>query len=297
MSEIFFGFLLSIIATIFFGLNNIFISRGLKTDKLTEGIFITLIFSTLIIFIFTLITGEFSQILSLNIEAWFLYIGTGFVNFVLGRTFNYTGITLLGPSRASAIVSTQILFSVFFAFVFLAESIDLVILIGVLFAFIGIVLVSLSQEATKAFNFRGLLFAFLTAFFVGLAIVMVRSADLLSDLPIDGALISYFTAVVIYIPGVFIKKTHATTNFLRSSLLILVSAGILSGLAQIARFVALKLSPVVLVASIIATSPLVTMVFSFFINKKYEILNRKLLIGAIITVIGIILVSLFTNNA
>ena len=295
VSQLYSGLFLSITATTLFALNNIFVGRGLKTEKLTEGIFITLLFSTIIIFVFALITGEFSQILTLNAEAWVLYIGTGIVNFVFGRTFNYTGITLLGPSRASAIVSTQILFAVFFAFIFLAENIDLMILMGSIFAFIGIVIVSLSQESTKTFNIKGFLYDMLTALFVGKDIILVKGADLLSNLPIDGALISYVTALIIYTPGTIFKHVHSTSKYLKSSIIILAIAGTLSGLAQISRYSALQVSEVVLVASIIAEAPLLTMFFSFFVNKKYEILNVRLVIGSVLTVIGVILVSISVN--
>ena len=43
MSQLVFGFLLAVTATFFFALNNIVIARGLKTDKIFESIFITIL--------------------------------------------------------------------------------------------------------------------------------------------------------------------------------------------------------------------------------------------------------------
>lgn len=295
MINIFLGLTLSIIATLFFGANFITIGRGLHTDKLTEGIFITLVISTLTIFFGTILSGEFNFLTSLNPESYVLYMGAGFFNFVLGRTFNYSGITLIGPSRTSAIISSQVLFSVFFASLFLAETIDLLLLIGVFLAFIGISLVSLSQESNNKFVLRGVTFALIAAVSIGLAFVMIRMANLQSGKPIDGALISYITATFCYIPFVIKRKIKSKLKYSTKNILILIFAGFLSGMAQIARFLALELSPVALVASIIATNPLVTLILSFFINKKLEILNFKLVLGSIVAVTGVILVTLALN--
>ena len=293
MSQLLIGFFLGIIATFFFALNNIVIARGLKTEKLFEGIFVTLIFSSLIIFVFSLLTGEFFQIFTLSPIAWLLFIATGLINFVLARTFNYTGIALIGPSRNSAIVSTQILFAAVFGFVFLAEKLDLYTGIGVILAFIGIFIVSMSQKKqNKEFNFRGILYALFTAFLVGIAIIIIKEADNVSNLPIDGALISYCTAVLVYAPVASIKEIKSTNKFTKNIFFLLATAGILSGLAQIARYTSLKDAPVVLIASIIATAPLATMIVSFFVNKKNEILSKELATGSVITVIGVILIIL-----
>ena len=127
---------------------------------------------------------------------------------------------------------------------------------------------------------------------IGIAFVMIRSANLESNKPIDGALISYITATVCYVPFILKKDLRSNFNYSLDKVGILVFAGLLSGTAQTSRFMALGVSPVAIVASIIAINPLVTIILSFFINKKEEILNRELIIGAIVAVIGVILVTL-----
>lgn len=291
MSTLFIGFLLSIIAVILFAIVNILIGRSLRSEKLIEGIYITIIFSTIIIFIVAILTGEIFQIFTLNPVVWILFIFTGIFNFLIARSLNYTGITYLGPSRNAAILSTRVLFASFFAFIFLGEGLTIPVFIGVFLAFIGIVLVSLSQESKNTFKAIGLIFPFLTAFFVGLAVILIRQADLLSNLPIDGVFIAYLTASLFYTPGAVFKQIRSKTLYSRKSFLVLAIGGILSGLAQISRYSALQFAPVVLVASIVATVPLGTIIFSFLFNKKYEILNKKLILGTIITVFGVILIS------
>lgn len=292
MNDILIGLILSVIAMIFFALVNILVSRSLRPDKLLEGIYVTIISSTFIIFIISLISGQLFQIGTLSPEVWILYILTGIFNFLLARSFNYTGITHLGPSRNAAIVATRILFATFFSVLLLSEAVNVFVFIGVFLAFIGVVLVSLSQNhSQKPFSFIGLGFALLTAFFVGLSVVLIRKADLLSDLPIDGVLIAYITASILYTPIAFHRQFTSKTLYSRKMFAILAISGIFSGVAQIARYSALNYSPVVVVASIVASTPLGTIIFSFFLNKKYETINRKLVIGTIITVIGVIIVS------
>ena len=293
MSQLFIGFLLSVLAVIFFAIVNILVGRSLSSDKLVEGIYITIIFSTLIIFVFTILTGELFQIFSLSIVVWILFMITGILNFLIARTFNYTGINFLGPSRNAAIVSTRIFFAAFFAFLFLGETLTIPIIIGVSMAFIGVFLVSLSQASKNGHIFKkiGLIFPFLTALFVGLAVIVIRQADILSNLPIDGVFIAYLTATFFYTPGAIYRQVKSKTMYSRKSLIILAIGGVLSGIAQISRYSALQVAPVVLVASIVATVPLGTIIFSFFFNRKHEILNWKLVLGSIITVSVVILIS------
>lgn len=291
MLPYFIGFLLSVLSVILFAIVNILIGRSLSSDKLIEGIYITIIFSTLIIFVFTIITGELFQILTLSPYIWLLFIITGILNFLIARTFNYTGINFIGPSRNAAILSTRVFFAAFFAFLFLGEALTIPILIGVALAFIGIFLVSLSQESKNTFKKIGLIFPFLTAFFVGVAVIVIRQADILSNLPVDGVFIAYLTASFFYTPGAIYRQLKTKTMYSRKAFIILAIGGVLSGMAQISRYSALQIAPVVLVASIVATVPLGTIIFSFFFNRKHEILNMRLALGSIITVFGVILIS------
>lgn len=296
MNQLLLGIILSIIATILFAFVNILIARSIRHDKLIEGIYITIIFSTIIILVSAIISGQIFQISTLSPTVWGLYILTGIFNFLLARTFNYTGISFLGPSRNSAIVATRILFATFFSFLLLDESLNFYVLIGVFMAFIGVVLVSLSQDKSqKSFSYTGLTFALLTAFFVGISVVLIREADMLSSLSVDGVLIAYLTASILYTPGAIYRQLKSKDFYSKNMFIILAISGILSGIAQTSRYAALEFSPVVVVASIVAATPLGTMIFSFFLNKKYEILNRELAIGAVVTVIGVIIISVAVN--
>ncbi len=296
MSQLIMGLILSITATILFAVTNILIGRSLQKDKLIQGIFITIVFSTIIIFLIAVLSGQFAQILSLSPIIWLLYITTGLLNFALARTFNYTGIAFLGPSRNSAIISTRILFASFFAFIFIGEKLSIISIIGVFLAFLGVVLVSLSQETEIEIRKIGIIFPLMTAMFVGMAVVLIRTADIQSSLPLDGVLIAYLTATILYLPAVSYKQITSTNNYSLSKIGILAIAGVISGVAQMSRYTALQVAPVVLVASIVATAPLSTMIFSFFFNKKYELLNWRLALGSVITVIGVIMIS-FSLNA
>ena len=178
---------------------------------------------------------------------------------------------------------------------FIGENLSINSIVGVLLAFIGVALVSVSQESGIEFKKIGLIFPLLTAMFVGMAVVLIRSADLQSNLPIGGALIAYCTASVLYLPAVSYKQLKPTSNYSFKMIGMLVIAGIISGVAQISRYSALSVAPVVLVASIVATTPLLTIILSFLFNKKYEILNLKLLSGSIVTFVGVLLIAISLN--
>jgi len=72
----------------------------------------------------------------------------------------------------------------------------------------------------------------------------------------------------------------------------LLSAGTISTLALLAQYTALRLEQVVFVTPIVNTSPLITLLISYFLMQKSELINRKVLFGAVAIVLGATLVAL-----
>ncbi len=291
MSDLILGLFLSIFSAFFFAVSNMFIIRGMKTEHMSAGVLTTILFSSLVIFVVSVATGQFFVIMHIGTYPALLFMLAGALNFVLGRGLNYAGMVLLGPSRGSSITSSQSLFAVFFGMLLIAEPLTLFAAIGVVLAFFGTVLVTTGNNRGKKLDTRGLVYALLAAIFVGLSVPVIRAADLISPLPVDGALISYLTAGLFY----FLLNLFRTRSIKRviagNRIWMLGAAGTASGLAQSTRFVALLLSPVVLVAPIITANPLFTMLLSYLTMRGKELLGFRLLIGAALIVAGVAVIS------
>lgn len=290
MMNILVGLVLSVISGFMFAVSNMFVARGMTTHNISQSVFTTVLFSTLMIFISSVVTGEFFRIGALTAYSALLFSAAGALNFILGRMLNYTGMVILGPSRGSAITSSQSLFAVIFGVILIAEPLTLVAAGGVLLAFVGTVLVTIVNDKRDKLDSRGLIYALTAAIFVGLSVVVIRAANLITPLPVDGALISYLTATCFYFT-VNIVRTRRLRSVVGGKIPLLAAAGTASGVAQSARFVALLVSPVVLVAPVVTANPLFTMLLSFITMRGRERLTLRLIVGAVMIISGVAVIS------
>lgn len=291
MNDLVYGLVLSIVSAFLFSISNMFVSRGMSLQHVSGGVLATILFSSLMIFIVSLATGEFFHIGSIGLYPTLLYMFAGALNFILGRGLNYTGMVLLGPSRGSTITSSQSLFAVFFGVLLIAEPLTLIGAAGVVLSFFGTIMVTTGNAHGKKLNSRGLLFSLSAAIFVGLSVVVIRAANLLSPLPVDGALVSYLTAALFYFILNLVRTRDIRKVIAGKRVSMLAAAGSASGLAQSARFISLLVAPVVLVAPIITANPLFTMLLSFITMRGVESLNGRLILGAVFIIIGVAVIS------
>jgi drug/metabolite transporter (DMT)-like permease len=71
----------------------------------------------------------------------------------------------------------------------------------------------------------------------------------------------------------------------------LLASGVVSTIAVLALYTALLLAPVVLVSPIVNTSPLITLLVSYLFTSKIELINRKVVFGALAVVLGAVTVA------
>ena len=289
-TNILLGLGLSIFSGFMFAVSNMFVTRGMTTRNMPQSVFTTVLFSTLVIFISSVVTGEFFRIGALTAYSALLFSAAGALNFILGRMLNYASLVILGPSRGSAITSSQSLFAVLFGILLISEPLTLIAGVGVILAFFGTVLVTIVNDKKDKLDSRGLFYALTAAIFVGMSVVVIRAANLITPLPVDGALISYLTAACFYFI-VNMARTRKLRSVVGGKIPLLAAAGTSSGLAQSARFVALLMAPVVLVAPVVTANPLFTMLLSFLTMRGKERLTMRLIAGAIMIIAGVAVIS------
>ena len=76
----------------------------------------------------------------------------------------------------------------------------------------------------------------------------------------------------------------------RGRLIVLV--GLLVGLSQMVRYMALALVPVTIVAPIMRMQSLFRIYFSWILTREYEVFDRNVIVGTLISVAGAILITL-----
>ena len=138
------GVILGLTAALGFGASSVFARLGLQHLRSSTVTLLSLIVGTTITMsiAFALHSGEIFALSGVAF-LWFLLLGA--ITFPLGRYLNYTGVSLAGVSRASAIIGASPMFAVILAVTITGESVNAPILLGTVFIIGGLALI-LSQR-------------------------------------------------------------------------------------------------------------------------------------------------------
>ena len=292
MINIDFGIIASTIAAIIFALQAVILFKGVKSANIYPGVLISLALGIPTFIFLGIATGELSQIGQIKYEMMILILLTGVVHFIIGRTLIYNSTKLIGSNRVVPISSTSILTSVWLSTILLDEHITGIIIIAIILIFFGIIILSVSQDKKKrieknAFK-RGMILALLTVCTFTASTLLVRVTTSTTGLPILNLLIAYIAAIILYSIPLSTKKYRNTFRTLhKPELICFIIAGILINIAHTFRYIALEITEITVAQPILGTSPLFVIIFSYFINRKIEYFNRKLILGMVTILIGI----------
>ena len=292
---------LSFLAIMGFGSATIFARLGMGTAGPMAIVFVSLVTSfaasgiLAVIFAF----GDFAT-MPLIVLAWCVMLGA--FNFLGGRNLSYLAVGRIGASRAGAIVGTSAVFASILAITFTGERPHWVVPIGSVVVVLGlatalgknIVETAGGGGATSRAALVGYLLAFGAACCYGTTNVVVRALTLDYTSPLVVSTISLLFGMLLVAP-VAARQAVAAIPVARQSPRWLVFAG-LSGLAAATgvncTYFALQQAEVVVVAPIVSSNPLFTLILASLFLSAQENVNRWLVLGTLITVGGVALVVL-----
>lgn len=227
------------------------------------------------------------------------FVAAGLSGSMAGRAFNYMGIERIGASRASPITSSNALIATFLGIVLLGEAYTLLHLVGVVFIVVGVGYISYETSrhnpgnVTQEDAFRGLIFALLALVFYGLEPIFAK-AGLNTGMPfVSGLAIKVVAAVIGFLAYLRIWKSTPRLTFTDPNMRLYLLAGGANTLFMLSYYAALQTAPVVFVYPIVTSYTLFVIVLSFlFMPERLEKITLGLIAGALVTVVGIVLVGI-----
>jgi drug/metabolite transporter (DMT)-like permease len=145
---------------------------------------------------------------------------------------------------------------------------------------------------------EGYTFALLSATGYGVSPIIVRMGleDLGPSYSVVGAFISYFSAaVVVGLIILFARQWPHVRAMSFTSVKWFSLAGLLVGISQTLRYVALSIAPVTVVAPIQATSNIFRVIFAWLINKEHEVFGGWIFVGMFLTFFGVAALTVSTE--
>jgi drug/metabolite transporter (DMT)-like permease len=303
------GIIVSLISALMFALSDVAVRRGVIKVPVSHGTFVTVLMGVPLFLIATFVTGQILHIHDLTLKSYLLLGAAGIVHYVVGRFCNYAAIGAIGAARSGPIQALNLPYSVLIAYIFLDETITLGMAIGIVMILFG-PLIMIERRApvreavsvpaggepvapvrTEEFQMRqveGYLFAILAAVSYGTSPVLIRSAlEGQSGVSLLGGLASYIAAAALLVLMLLIPSRRSVLSSLNlTTMRMFFFAGFFVFLAQMFRFVALSLASVAVVATLLRFSNVFTLVVSWLVNRRLEMITPRTVLGVVFSVVG-----------
>ena len=221
----------------------------------------------------------------------------GLVQFVVGRSSAYTSMSIIGASRVSLFISTQVPFAAFFAIAFRGESLGPLVAVGTLAVMLGLLLASgdtLTQGwRTDRRYLAGCLAGLTAGAATGGSTVLAKQAVSVYDSPLVISALGMLAAMFLVVPvvGLIAARNPAIRTFQWKPMGFVSISGLSTTVSIVAQLFAVQRADVLIVAPILATFPLWTLLLAHVFIARLEQITLRLTIGAIVTVAGVVAVA------
>jgi drug/metabolite transporter (DMT)-like permease len=130
------GILLALSAALGFAVSAVFARVALRQMRVTTGTLFSMVVGAAVVLVIALALHP-KAFVQVGIIGFLWILLYSFLNFPVGRLFNFTGVQLVGASRASTIIASSPLFTMVLAVTIGGESVNLAIVLGTLAVIAG----------------------------------------------------------------------------------------------------------------------------------------------------------------
>lgn len=274
-------------AALCFSVSHILIRRGLIGSNAMTGSFISLSMSAVVLW---LLLPFFAPLSALWNPASLVFVLAGIFAPGIGRTLSYVGIEKIGVARSVPIANSSPIFASVFAVIFLAESWLPQNILGTLLVISGVIILSVAKPPQGEWRKLDVIYPLVGAMAFG-ASANLRKAGLgYIDIPVVAAAVTAASAATFSFLLLQFRGGKGAFKLTRRSAAWLFSAGISNTAAMLSVFYALSHGQVVIVEPLVSSNPVLTLLFTAIFLRDLEAINMRVISGALLTVIGTILV-------
>ena len=219
-------------------------------------------------------------------------------NYPLGRLLRITAVSRIGAARAATLTAAAPIWAAVLAVIFLGERPNAAIIIGTIAVVLGVALVVGEGRAkgnedsgtTTRPELLGYLYGLGSAASFGATTVIMKSAvsDYAPPFIVAAITMAFGSIMIVPLAAGNIPRAFRTSG---RAVVMFAITGLLSGVGVISILFGVKHSEVVVVAPIIAVSPLITLILAHIFLRGLEKITMTLVVGALLVVTGTVLVA------
>jgi drug/metabolite transporter (DMT)-like permease len=322
------GAIYAALAALTFAMNNAAMRRGVLTGTALQAMVVTVPLGGIGFLIMATLSGQIASLLSFPLVAALWLAGQGTVHFLVGRYFNYQANKLVGVNISAPVVQLQVVVTMLLAVLLLRErftvlqGLGTVLMLGGSFAAQlqrsnrnaaaetanavagNLDIEELAPAPKQAFvpqYLPGFISALAAAVAYGISPLMVRMAFEATPVKhaMAGGVIAYAAATLVlcvFILPVASVRRHVLTQD-RRNLIWFVASSVLVAMSQGFVYASLAIAPLMVVTPIMQLSLVFRLFLSQLLNREHEVLNTAVVVGALVTIVGSVVVSLDTSYA
>lgn len=277
----------SFLAALCFSIAHILIRRGLVHSNAVTGSFISLTISAIIL---VLLAPFFVPLSALWHPGLGYFIAAGFFAPFIGRTLSYVGIERIGVARSVPIANSSPIFASIFAVFYLGELWVFQNIAGTSLVILGVIMLSMAKPADMPWRKMDIIYPILGAIAFGISANLRKAGLGVVNIPILAAAVTAATAALFSFGLMRVKGGREQFKLPWQSAAWLIAAGFINTAAMLAVFYALSFGKVVVVEPLVSANPVLTLLLTAVFLRDLEALSTRVIIGALMTVAGTILV-------
>ena len=283
----------SLCTAVLFGAEAICSKRGIEAGgtPLLASLVVAIV-SIVLYWAVVFATIEPSSILTRSSFGIAIFLLSGTIGSGLGLIVIYEGIDRVGASITSAITQGRPLFAAVFGFIVLSESLRATTVTGIVVLVLGLVLISVSKGGdVRGWRRIELTFPLAAAIAFAVGNVVRRYGLTRTDVPLlEGVGINAVGGLVVLVAYVALTRGRGVFAATRRSYGWFLLTGLAAAGGLFAMFFALERERVAIVDSIVATSPLITLLLAGVFLRNLERITLRVVLGAVLVVFGAILI-------
>ncbi|MFZ4546176.1 MAG: DMT family transporter [Bacteroidales bacterium] len=279
-------YLFAVLSMLFWGLSFVWFKIVVKWYEPITIIFLRLVISSILLFVFLLVTQKWQTIKRKHIKYFLLLSFSQPFCYFLGESF---GLKHVSSTVASVIIATIPLFSPFAAYYMVREKVTYSVIVGIAFSFAGILLMLINPDLSLNASPKGVILLFFAVFSAVAYSVIIRKisheynpATIITYQNLIGAI--YFLPLFLYFDFEHFITVKPTQELVLAMLQLAFFA---STLAYIFYIVAIKGIGMIKANVFTNLIPVFTGLFSFFILG--ETFTPLKIIGIILVMSGVVL--------
>jgi drug/metabolite transporter (DMT)-like permease len=293
------GSILALLSASSFAASMICTRRGvLRIADASLGGYISVFVAPPLFLLIALVLGDLQSIGSFTAKGYLWLAIAGIIHFVLGRPSHYWAMKYLGANMASVFTALNLVYTMLLGFFILGEQVTKGMALGSALIIIGPILQVWPKAGEDSANAResnssprisakGITAALTTGVCFGVSPLFIKWGLQQGGSALAGTFLSYSSAMVLLgATMVSTVRREAVVHMERRALLWFVLSGLFVALAQLLRYIALKVSPISVAGPLTATSPMFLLLLSFMVNRDMESFRWNVLLGAMLVVAG-----------